>query len=152
MMGQEPLLWLNNLPTEGITLWRSLSRLFTTNYQATYNRLGNTHHLSRVGMKNNKTLQDYTNHFFKNHNQLAGVKDEDVITYYNKGVTNLKLFEKIHEASATTIADLMVYVDKLVNTQDVVVHDFKGDKVDDASIAWRPTPPLGRASDLVWST
>jgi hypothetical protein len=28
------------------------------------------------------------------------------------------LFEKIHEADAKTIADLMAYVDKLVGTQD----------------------------------
>jgi hypothetical protein len=26
----------------------------------------------------------------------------------------------------------MAYVDKLVDTQDVVIYDFKGDKVDDA--------------------
>jgi hypothetical protein len=29
--------------------------------------------------------------------RTEGVKDEDVIAYYKKGVTNIKLFEKIHE-------------------------------------------------------
>jgi hypothetical protein len=53
------------------------------------------------------------------------------IAYYNKGVTNLKLFEKIHEADANTIAGLMAYVDKLVDTQDAVVHNFKGEDHDD---------------------
>jgi hypothetical protein len=47
------------------------------------------------------------------------------------GVTNIKLFEKIHEADAHTIADLMAYVDKLVNTQDAVMQDFIRDDHDD---------------------
>jgi hypothetical protein len=47
-MGKAPLLWLDNLPAECITSWATLSRLFTTNYQATYNRPGNTHHLAKV--------------------------------------------------------------------------------------------------------
>jgi hypothetical protein len=32
VMGKAPLLWLDNLPTEWITSWVTLSRLFTTNY------------------------------------------------------------------------------------------------------------------------
>jgi hypothetical protein len=43
-----------------------------------------------------KTLREYTSRYFENHNTLAGVKDEDVITYYKMGVKNIKLFEKIH--------------------------------------------------------
>jgi hypothetical protein len=41
------------------------------------------------------------------------------------------LFEKIHEADAHTIADLMAYVDKLVDTQDAVMHDFNDEDHDD---------------------
>jgi hypothetical protein len=39
VMGKAPLLWLHNLPAECITSWATLSHLFTTNYQATYNIL-----------------------------------------------------------------------------------------------------------------
>jgi hypothetical protein len=131
VMGKAPLLWLDNLPAECITSWATLSRLFTTNYQATYNRPGNTHHLARVRMRRDETLREYTNHYFENRNTLAGVKDEDVIAYYKKGITNIKLFEKIHEADAHTIGDLMVYVDKLVDTQDAVMQDFNGEDHDD---------------------
>jgi hypothetical protein len=56
VMGKAPLLWLDNLPVECITSWATLSRLFTTNYQATYNRLGNTHNLARVRIRHNETL------------------------------------------------------------------------------------------------
>jgi hypothetical protein len=106
VMGKAALLWLDNLPTEYITSWETLPRIFTTNYHTTYNRPGNTHHLARVRMRRDETLWEYTNHYFENHNTLTGVKDEDVITYYKKGVTNIELFEKIHEADAHTIADL----------------------------------------------
>jgi hypothetical protein len=41
------------------------------------------------------------------------------------------LFEKIHEANAKTIGDLMAYVDKLVDTQDAVMHNFNGEDHDD---------------------
>jgi hypothetical protein len=54
--GKAPLLWIDNLPAECITSWATMSRLFTTNYQATYNRPGNTHHLARVRMRRDKIL------------------------------------------------------------------------------------------------
>jgi hypothetical protein len=131
VMGKAPLMWLDNLPAECITSWATLSRLFTTNYQATYNRPGNTHHLARVQMRRDETLREYTNRYFENRNTLAGVKDDDVIAYYKKGITNIKLFEKIHEADTKTIGDLMAYVNKLVDTQDTVMHHFNGEDHDD---------------------
>jgi hypothetical protein len=82
-------------------------------------------------MRCNETLREYTNQYFENCNTLAGVKDEDVIAYYKKGITNIKLFEKIHEADAHTIGDFMTYVDKLVDTQDAVMHDFNREDHDD---------------------
>jgi hypothetical protein len=131
VMGKAPLLWLDNLPAKCITSWVTLSRLFTTNYQANYNRPSNTHHLARVRMRSDETLREYTSRYFENRNTLAGVKDDDVIAYYKKGITNIKLFEKIHEADAKTIGDLMDYIDKVVDTQDAVMHDFNGEDHDD---------------------
>jgi hypothetical protein len=82
-------------------------------------------------MRRDETLREYTNRYFEKSNTLAGVKDEDIIAYYKKGITNIKLFEKIHEADAHTIADLMAYVDKLVDTQDAVMHDFNDEDHND---------------------
>jgi hypothetical protein len=75
VMGKAPLLWLDKLPAECITSLATLSPLFTTNYQATYNRPSNTHHLARVRMRSDETLREYTNCYFENRNTLAGVKD-----------------------------------------------------------------------------
>jgi hypothetical protein len=82
-------------------------------------------------MRSDETLHEYTNRYFENCNTLAGVKDDDIIAYYKKGITNIKLLEKIHEADAKTIGDLMAYIDKLVDTQDAVMHDFNGEDHDD---------------------
>jgi hypothetical protein len=82
-------------------------------------------------MRSDETLREYTNRYFENRNTLAGVKDDDIIAYYKKGITNIKLFEKIHEADAKTIGDLMACVDKLVDTQDAVMHDFNREDHDD---------------------
>jgi hypothetical protein len=78
-------------------------------------------------MRSDETLRKYTNRYFENRNTLVGVKDDDVIAYYKKGITNIKLFEKIHEADAKTISNLMAYVEKLVDTQDAIMHDFNGE-------------------------
>jgi hypothetical protein len=48
-------------------------------------------------MRRDETLREYANRYFENRNSLAGVKDDDVITYYKQGITNIKLFEKIQE-------------------------------------------------------
>jgi hypothetical protein len=117
-MGKAALMWLDNLPAECITSWETLSRLFTTNYQATYNRPGNTYHLARVRMRSGETLREYTNHYFENRNTLAGVKDDDVISYYKKGITNIKLFEKIHEASTIVTVNL---IDEITVTASPIV-------------------------------
>jgi hypothetical protein len=82
-------------------------------------------------MRSDETLREYTNHYFENRNTLADVKYDDVIAYYKKGITNIKLFKKIHEADAKTIGDLMAYVDKLVDMQDEVMHDFNGEDHND---------------------
>jgi hypothetical protein len=39
VMGDASLLWFNNLPAGNITSWADLSQAFTSNFQATYNRL-----------------------------------------------------------------------------------------------------------------
>jgi hypothetical protein len=58
-------------------------------------------------MRRDETPCEYTNRYFENRNTLVGVKDDNVIAYYKKGITNMKLFEKMHESDAKTISDLM---------------------------------------------
>jgi hypothetical protein len=127
VMGDAPSLWLNNLPTGSITSWDDLSQAFTSNFQVMYNRPGNAFNLGRVIVKPGERLRDYTNRFFENRNTCVGVRNDQVIASYRKGLRNCKVFEKIHESSATTVAPLMEVVNKLIDTEEALVNQFDHD-------------------------
>jgi hypothetical protein len=117
VMGDTPSLWLNNLPAGSITSWADLSQAFTSNFQATYNRPGNAFNLGRVTMKPGERLRDYTNRFFENPNTCVGVRDDQVVDNYKKGLMDCKVFEKIHESGSTKVAPLMEVINKLIDTE-----------------------------------
>jgi hypothetical protein len=66
----------------------------------------NAFNLGRVTMKPNERLRNYTNRFFENCNACVGVRDDQVVESYKKGVRDCKIFKKIHESGATTVAAL----------------------------------------------
>jgi hypothetical protein len=122
MMGDAPLFWLTNLPIGSITSCSDLFQAFTSNFQATYNRPGNTFKLGRVTMKTGERLRDYTNRFFKNHNTCVGVRDDQVVDNYRKGLRDRKVFEMIHESGATKVAPHMEVVNKHIDTEEALVN------------------------------
>jgi hypothetical protein len=73
-------------------------------------------------MKTGERLRDYTNRFFKNRNTCFGVRDDQVIDSYKKGLRDRKVFEKIHESGATKVGPLMEVVHKLIETEEVLVN------------------------------
>jgi hypothetical protein len=122
VMGDAPLLWLNNLPVGIITLWADLSQAFTSNFQATYNCPRNAFNLGRVTMEAGERLRYYTNWFFENRNTCVGVQDDQVVDSYKKGLRDRKVFEKTHESSATKVAPLMEVINKLIDTEEALVN------------------------------
>jgi hypothetical protein len=132
VMGNTPPLWLNNLPAGSITLWADLSQAFTSNFQAMYNRPGNAFNLGRVTMKPGELLRDYTNRFFENRNTCVGVRDDQVVDNYKKGLRDSKVYEKIHESGATMVAPLMEVVNKLIDTKEALVNQFDHEGKQDA--------------------
>jgi hypothetical protein len=103
-----------------------------SNFQATYNHTGNAFNLGRVTMKTNEQLHNYTNRFFENCNTSDSVRDDQVINNYKKGIRDHKIFEKIHESRATTVAALMEVVNKLIDTNKALVNQFDSDTKRDA--------------------
>jgi hypothetical protein len=83
-------------------------------------------------MKTNEWFPDYTNWFFENRNTCVGVRDNQVIDSYKKGIKDRKIFEKIHESGATIVASLMEVVNKLIDTNEVVDNQFDFDAKRDA--------------------
>jgi hypothetical protein len=133
VMGDAPTLWLNNLPAGSITSWADLSQAFTSNFQATYYHLGNAFNLGRVTMKPGEWLRDYTNLFFENRNTCVGVRDNQVVDSYKKGLRDRKVFEKIHKFGATKVTPLMEVINKVIDTEEALVNQFDHDGKQDAS-------------------
>jgi hypothetical protein len=77
-------------------------------------------------------MRDYTNRFFENRNTCVGVRDDQVIDSYKKGLRVRKVFEKIHKSGATKVAPLMEVVNKLIDTEEVLVNQFDDDGMQDA--------------------
>jgi hypothetical protein len=73
-------------------------------------------------MKTSEQLRGYTNQFFENHNTCVGVRDDQVVDSYKKGLRDRKIFEKIHESGATKVAPLMQVVNKLIDTEEAMVN------------------------------
>jgi hypothetical protein len=44
-----------------------------------------------------------------------------------EGIRDRKIFEKIHESGATTVAALMEVVNKLIDTNEALVNQFNSD-------------------------
>jgi hypothetical protein len=124
VMGDALSLCLNNLPAGSIKSWANLSQAFTWNFQVTYNRPRNAFNLGNVTMKTGERLCDYTNLFFENRNTCVGDGDDKVVDSYKTSVKDCKIFKKIHELGATTVASLMEVVNKLINTNDALVNQF----------------------------
>jgi hypothetical protein len=131
-MGDGPSLWLNNLPAGSITSWANLYQACTSNFQATYNRPGNAFNLGRVTIKVGERLGDYTNRFFENNNTCVGIRDDQVVDKYKKGLRDRKVFEKIHKSGATKVAPLMEVVNKLIDTEEALVNQFDHNGKQDA--------------------
>jgi hypothetical protein len=92
-----------------------------------YNSPGNTFNRGRVTMKPGERLRDYTNWFFENRNTCVGVRDDQVVDSYKKGLRDRKVFKKIHESGAAAVTPLMEVVNKLIDTEEALVKKFDHD-------------------------
>jgi hypothetical protein len=103
-----------------------------SNFQVTYNHPGNAFNLVRVAMKAGERLRDHTNRFFENRNTCVGVRDDQVVDNYKKGLRDRKVFEKIHESGPTKVAPLMEVINKLIDNEEGLVNQFDHDGKQDA--------------------
>jgi hypothetical protein len=83
-------------------------------------------------MKPGEQLRDYTNRFFENRNTCIGIRGDQVVDNYKKGLRDRKVFEKIHESSTMMVTSLMEVVDKLIDTEEALVNQFDHDGKQDA--------------------
>jgi hypothetical protein len=83
-------------------------------------------------MEAGERLRDYTNRFFENSNTCVGVREDQAVDSYKKGLMDYKVFEKIHESGTTKVAPLMEVINKLIDTEEALVNQFDHDGKQDA--------------------
>jgi hypothetical protein len=95
-------------------------------------------------MKPGERLRDYTNRFFENRNTCIGIRDDQVVDSYKKGLRDHKVFEKIHESGAPKVAPLMEVVNKLTDIEEALVNQFDHDGKRDAGTSGAAGDPSSK--------
>jgi hypothetical protein len=87
--------WLMNLPHEFVTSWNDLCRQFIANFMPTYERLATKNDLKEVRQYKGQTLRQYIQHFSQMRNKIPRISNEEVISAFSTGVTDIKMKEML---------------------------------------------------------
>jgi hypothetical protein len=90
-----PQTWLMNLPHESVTSWKDLCRQFVANFMPTYERPATKNDLKAVRQYKGETLRQYIQHFSQMRNKIPRISNEEVISAFSTGVSDIKMREKL---------------------------------------------------------
>jgi hypothetical protein len=90
-----PRTWLMNLPHEFVTSWKDLCRQFIANFMPMYERLATKNDLKAVREYKGETLRQYIQRFSQMRNKIPWISNEEVISAFSTGVSNIKMREKL---------------------------------------------------------
>ena len=82
-----PLTWLESLTRESIHSWEDLKKVFIDNIQRSLHRVATRHALSMCKQEQGETIRSYVKRFFDTRATIPNVADEDVINYFQSGIT-----------------------------------------------------------------
>jgi hypothetical protein len=87
--------WLMNLPHESVTSWKDLCRQFVANFMPTYERPAIKNDLKAVHQYKGETLRQYIQRFSQMRNKIPRISNEEVISAFSTGVSDIKMREKL---------------------------------------------------------
>jgi hypothetical protein len=90
-----PRTWLMNLPHESLTSWKDLFRQFVANFKPTYERPATKNDLKAVRQYKGETLRQYIQRFSQMRNKIPRISNEEVISAFSTGVSDIKMREKL---------------------------------------------------------
>jgi len=93
-MALEPaaLTWLESLARESIHSWEDLKKAFIDNFQGSLHRVATRHALSMCKQEQGKSIRSYVKHFFDTRATIPNVADDDIIDYFQSGITVQSLY------------------------------------------------------------
>jgi len=101
-----PLTWLESLACESIHLWDDLKKAFIDNFQGSLHRVATRHALSMCKQEQGETIRSYVKRFFDTRASILNVTDDDVIDYFQSGITVQFLYRDFGRNRPKMVVDL----------------------------------------------
>jgi hypothetical protein len=116
-----------NLPHESVTLWKDLCRQFVANFMPTYERPATKNDLKVVRQYKGKTLRQYIQRFSQMRNKIPSISNEEVISTFSTGVSDIKMREKLFvNDELTSVVRLFEIADRCTKAEEgrLFVHNL----------------------------
>jgi hypothetical protein len=84
-----------NLPHESMTSWKDLCRQFVANFMPTYEHPASKNDLKAVRQYKGETLRQYIHRFSQMRNKIHRISNEEVISVFSTGISDIKMREKL---------------------------------------------------------
>jgi hypothetical protein len=111
--------WLMNLPHESVTSWKDLCRQFVANFMPTYERPATKNDLKAVHQYKGKMLRQYIQRFSQMRNKIPWISNEEVISVFSTGVTDIKMGEKLSlNDELTSVVRLFEIADRCAKAEE----------------------------------
>ena len=101
-----PLTWLESLVRESIHSWEDLKKAFVDNFQGSLHRVATRHALSMIKQEQDESIRSYVKCFFDTRATIPNVADDDVIDYFQSGITVQSLYRDFGRNRPKTVVDL----------------------------------------------
>jgi hypothetical protein len=122
-----PRTWLMNLPHESVTSWKDLCRQFIANFMPTYERPATKNDLKAVRQYKGEMLRQYIQRFSHMRNKIPRISNEEVISAFSTGVTDIKMREKLSvNDELTSVVRLFEITDRCAKAEEgrLFVHNL----------------------------
>jgi hypothetical protein len=88
--------WLMNLPHESVTSLKDLCRQVVANFMPTYERPTTKNDLKAVRQYKGEMLRQYIQRFSQTRNKFPRISNEEVISVFSAGITDIKMKQKLY--------------------------------------------------------
>jgi hypothetical protein len=122
-----PRTWLMNLPHESVTSWKDLCRQFVTNFMPMYEHPATKNDLKAVRQYKGETLRQYIQRFSQMRNKIPRISNEEVISAFSSGVSDIKMREKLSvNDELTSVVRLFEIADRCAKAEEgrLFVHNL----------------------------
>jgi hypothetical protein len=110
-----------------MTSWKDLCRQFIANFMLMYERLATKNDLKAVRQYKGETLRQYIQRFSQMRNKIPRISNEEVISVFSMGISDIKMREKLSvNDELTSIVRLFEIADRCAKAEEgrLFVHNL----------------------------